>query len=102
MNTLLGSRRARLAVVALPTSDQVYAQEPRGQGFDISLPQAAVQEFCADMRIPYLDLLPLLRQQAMASNRRLYLKSDTHLNDFGHSRVGQLIADWFQSRVKRP
>lgn len=102
INTLLGSRQARLAVVALPTSDQVYAREPKGRGFDISLPQAAVEQFCVDMRIPYLDLLPLLRQQAVASNRRLYLKSDTHLNDFGHSRVGQFIADWFLARVKRP
>jgi hypothetical protein len=102
MNALLGARQARLAVVALPTSDQVYAQEPKGRGFDISWPQAAVKEFCADMRIPYLDLLPPLRQQAATSDRRLYLKSDTHLNEFGHSRVGQLIADWFLARVRRP
>ncbi len=101
MDVLAGTRRARLAVVALPTSDQVYAREWTGRTFDTALPQSAVEAFCRDRRIPYLDLLPLLRQQAAASNRRLYLKQDIHLNDFGHAKVGELIAGWFDSRVRR-
>jgi lysophospholipase L1-like esterase len=101
MDEQLGAKNIRLAVVALPTSDQVYAQESSGPGFDISLPQSAVGEFCRDRRIPYLDLLPGLRQEAAMSGRRLYLKNDIHLNDHGHLRVGQLIADWFRSRVQR-
>ena len=51
--------------------------------------------------IPYLDLLPLLKKQARASNKRLYLDRDIHLTDFGHERVGQLIASWFETSVKR-
>lgn len=101
MDLLARSHGARLALVALPTSDQAYALEATGRGFDTSQPQAALQTFCGESRIPFLDLLPLLRKQAAASNRRLYLKNDIHLNDFGHARVGEFIADWFLSRVRR-
>lgn len=102
MEALLTARRVRLSVVALPTSDQVYALEPSGPGFDTALPQSVVEEFCRGRRIPYLDLLPLLRREAASSYRRLYLRSDIHLDDHGHFRVGGFIADWFQSRVVRP
>ncbi len=100
MDLLARAHGARFALVALPTSDQVYALEPTGRGFDTSRPQAALQSFCRESGIPYLDLLPLLREQAHASNRRLYVKNDIHLNDFGHARVGEFIAEWFDSRVR--
>lgn len=102
MDLLLSEKGVRLAVVALPTADQLHALEPSGPGFDTSLPQSAVQVFCRDRRIPYLDLLPIMRAFAVGSNRRMYLKSDIHLNEFGHARVGRWIADWFLSRVRRP
>jgi hypothetical protein len=101
MEEMASAHGARLAVVALPTSAQVYAERPRGRGFDTAYPQIYLQDFCRDRRIPYLDLLPLLQKQAAASNRRLYLNRDTHLNDFGHETVGRLIAAWFDSRVRR-
>jgi hypothetical protein len=101
MESLTALNHARLAVVALPTAEQVYAEEPSGRAFDTALPQAYLETYCRDRRIPYLDLLPLLRAQAASSNRRMYLQRDIHLNDFGHARVGQLIARWFESRVQR-
>ena len=101
MEALTSAKDVRLAVVAMPTSSQVYAEEPRGRGFDTAYPQIYLQEFCRDRRIPYLDLLPLLQKQAASSNRRLYLKRDIHLNDFGHETVGQLIAEWFEARVRQ-
>lgn len=101
MEEFTSARGMRLAVVALPTSAQVYALEPSKHNFDTALPQAWLQEFCRDRRIPYLDLLPLLKKQAASSNRRLYLKRDIHFNDFGHAKVGELIAEWFDTRVRR-
>lgn len=101
MNDLASAHDARLAVVALPTSDQVYAERPTGRGFDTAYPQIHLQNFCRDRRIPYLDLLPLLRKQAAVSNHRLYLRRDIHLNDFGHEKVGEFIAAWFEGRVRR-
>lgn len=101
MEALAAAGHARLAVVAIPTADQVYALSPTGRNFDTGLPQSALGTFCSERRVPYLDLLPVLREQAARSNRRLYLKNDTHFNDFGHQRVGEAIASWFLSRVKR-
>lgn len=100
MKALAAEHRVRLAVVALPTAAQVYAQTPWSENFDTALPQAYLREFCRDQKIPYLDLLPLLRRLAAASNRRMYLKADIHLNDFGHARVGALIAEWFEQTVR--
>ena len=100
MKDLSDGHQARLAVVALPTSGQVYAATPWALNYDTALPQAYLQQYCRDRRIPYLDLLPLLRRQATASNRRMYLKGDIHLNDCGHARVGALIAEWFDSAVR--
>lgn len=102
MNDLVTAKGGRFAVVAIPTVDQVYAQEPTGSRFDIGLPQRSVEEFCNARRIPYLDLLPPLRAQAAASNKRLYYARDIHFNTFGHRRAGELIADWFKARVARP
>ncbi len=101
MKALTEARGVRLAVAALPTFAQVYAQEPVGRAYDTSLPQGYLESACRDQRIPYLDLLPLLRAQAAASNRRLYYKTDIHLTDLGHEKVGGFIADWFASRVRR-
>ncbi len=101
MEESLAARGIRLAVVALPTSAQVHALEASKRNFDTALPQAYLEEFCRDRKIPYLDLLPLLRKQAASSNRRLYLRRDIHLNNFGHERVGELIAEWFGSEVRR-
>lgn len=102
MNARVAANGGRLAVVAIPTTDQVYAEEPTGPRFDIGLPQRSVEEFCNARRIPYLDLLPPLRAQAAASNRRLYYARDIHFNAFGHRRAGELIAEWFKARVARP
>lgn len=102
MNDLVTANGGRFAVVAIPTADQVYAQEPTGARFDIGLPQRSVEEFCNARRIPYLDLLPPLRAQAAASNKRLYFARDIHFNTFGHKRAGELIAEWFKTRVARP
>lgn len=102
MNDLVTANGGRFAVVAIPTTDQVHAQEPTGPRFDTGLPQRSVEEFCNARRIPYLDLLPPLRAQAKASNRRLYYARDIHFNTFGHRRAGELIAEWFRAKVARP
>lgn len=101
MDELATSHQARLGVVVIPTSDQVYALKPKGREFNIDLPQQPIGDFCRERRIPYLDLLPVFREEAARSNRRLYLKSDIHLNEFGHRRAGEMIAAWFRSRVVR-
>jgi len=95
-------RGMRLGVVAIPTRDQVYARRHVGPDYDIGLPQAWVQTWCRDSRIPYLDLLPLLRERVVETNERLYVPGDTHLNGEGHRLVGEAVGDWIGCCVARP
>jgi lysophospholipase L1-like esterase len=89
---------ARLSMVAIPTAEQVYAIHPAGPGFDISLPQALLGKWAAEQGVPFLDLLPRLREATRATGRRPYLRYDVHLNDFGHEIAGEAIAAWMAGR----
>ena len=101
MERLAAARGARLAVVTLPTQDQVYARLTRGPGFDLDLPQAWIREAARERGIPFLDAMPLLRERARRTNERLFVPGDTHLNVAGHRLVGEAIADWFRCCVRR-
>jgi lysophospholipase L1-like esterase len=100
MDSLLKSRRARLAIAALPTYEQVHARQTTGTGYDVFLPQAYLQVFARERDIPYIDLLPVLREHVLRTNERVYLKGDTHLNNRGHEIVGLHLAEWFRCCVR--
>jgi len=100
MDSLLEEHRAHLAIVTLPTSEQVHARTETGVDYDIGFPQAYLQVFARDQDIPYLDLLPILRSHVRGTNERLFLAGDPHLNNRGHEIVGEHIADWFRCCVR--
>jgi lysophospholipase L1-like esterase len=100
MDRYLGERGVRLAVAALPMMEQVHARFAVGPDYDISLPQAYLQLFARERDIPYIDLLPVLREHVQRTNERLYVAGDTHLNNRGHELVGEALADWFRCCVK--
>ena len=93
---------ARFHLAAIPTAEQVYAIHPAGPGFDIRLPQAFLASWAKERDVPFLDLLPVLRETARSSGRRPYLRYDVHFNDFGHAVVGEAMASWMQSASKQP
>ena len=90
-----------LLIVALPFEEQVYArvpvgQDPNGVAYDIALPQAHVKIWAETNTVPYLDLLPLLREHALRQGECLYARGlDMHLNTVGHAIVGRAIVDFF-------
>ncbi len=90
---------ASLMVVALPTRDQVYSRRISGDHYDIDLPQAYVRLFARERNIPFLDLLPPLRAYVAETNKNLFVRGDTHLNNNGHLLVGRYLADWFDCCV---
>jgi lysophospholipase L1-like esterase len=100
MGSFLADRRARLAIAVLPTYEQVHAREAAGQDYDIFLPQAYLQVYARERDIPYIDFLPILRAHVQSTNERLFLKSDTHLNNRGHEIVGRNLAEWFRCCVR--
>ena len=100
MARILDDRGVGLALVALPTREQVYSGEPYGPGFDIDFPQAYLQLFAREQGIPYLDLLPIFREHVSRTNENIYVKGDTHLNNEGHALAGWHISEWFRCCVK--
>jgi hypothetical protein len=100
MDRYLEERGVRLAIAALPMMEQVHAREAVGDGYDIDLPQAYLHLFARERDIPYIDLLPALREHVERTNERIFVSGDTHLNNRGHELVGEALADWFRCCVK--
>jgi lysophospholipase L1-like esterase len=101
IRAFLASRGVRLALASLPTRQQVYAEREAGVDFDISFPQVHLQLYARENGIPYLDLLPLLREDVAVDNTQLFVSGDTHLNNEGHELVGRALADWWRCCVKQ-
>jgi hypothetical protein len=100
MNQVSAEHGARLAVVAIPTREQVYARRETGALYDTALPQAWVHVWAREQGVPYLDLLPLLRGHALEHSGELYVAGDIHWNERGHALVGQWVRDWFREEVR--
>jgi lysophospholipase L1-like esterase len=100
IDAFLLERGSRLAIATIPTREQVHARQDSGPGYDIALPQAWIRVFARERGIPYLDLLPALREHVLETNERLFVTGDTHLNDRGHELAGRRMAEWFRCCVK--
>lgn len=98
MQELAARAGLRFGVVAIPTRDQVYSRRTSGPDFDVAFPQVYVQVFARERGIPYLDLLPVLREHLARRSEPLYV--DTHFNNRGHELVGLELADWFRCCLK--
>lgn len=96
VQALVRERGARLAVVAIPYREQVYADAPSGPGYDTAYPQAWIGAWAEAAGIPFLDLLPRLREHALRTDEDLYVEDDIHWNERGHALTGAWLRDWFQ------
>jgi hypothetical protein len=99
MAKVLDARGVRLGVVCLPYREQVYSRQWYAADWDIAYPQAYVRQWAAERGVAYLDLLPLMRERVVATNDKLYLDGDTHLDDRGHAVVGGLVRHWFMRQL---
>jgi len=84
---------ARFAVLLIPAREQVLPDRyPAPDGLDYDRPQQVVGEMLRAEGIPYLDLLPALRDRA--GDTPLYFEADTHWTVAGHVLAARLIADY--------
>ena len=90
-----------LVIVTIPYRDQVYARAMRGPKYDVKFPQIYVEKYALDHGVPYLDLLPPLREYVRKENAEIYVKGDVHFNDLGHKLAGTLIAQWSSAWLHR-
>ncbi len=82
-------------IAAIPYKEQVYVVHPMGNGYDIRFPQKYIAEYAETHGVPYLDLLPPLRESFRKNNEALYAKRDPHLNNNGHRVIGEVLSQWF-------
>ncbi len=83
------------SIVAIPFYEQVYYQNPVGQGYDMAYPEAYIQAFAASEAIAYFDLLPPLREYvAKNPGEKLYNEDGLHFNDAGHQVAADLLMNF--------
>lgn len=79
--------QARLAVMLIPSKEELFAALPRDDGI-----LEAVRAWLSAERIPYLDLYPILREREAGA--ATYFPRDIHLSRFGNEVVAKAFVDW--------
>jgi hypothetical protein len=96
---MLASNGPKFMIANLPYQEQVYVKEMQGSGYNVERPQCYLQDYAIDNDIPYLDLLPPLRDNVRINSKKIYVTGDPHFNTSGHKIVGNLLAQWFLQQV---
>lgn len=91
------SAGARVAVIMIPTREQVYpSRYPSYADADLDKPQRLLAEFFRQQSIEYLDLLPAM--QAKGRQAEFYFGVDIHWNALGHSQAADQIGEYLIAR----
>jgi lysophospholipase L1-like esterase len=103
---------APLAVVTMTAPEQVYperwqrkmVQNPAMQAlsWDLEQPNRVAAQIAQQAGLPFLDLLPIFRQQALTSRQPLHLGHDGHWTPAGERLSGVTIADFLISQGLAP
>lgn len=98
---------ATLAIAAMTSPEQVYPERWQQQiaqnsamqarQWDMEQPNGVIEQIARRAGLPYLDLLPVFRQQAVASRQPLHLSHDGHWTPAGERLAGATIADFLIS-----
>lgn len=100
INEIAKEHNATVVLIMVPSKEEVYewildgslpwTTDTRPSGF-----AAAVDDFCRQSNLRFLDLKPALVEAAekefKASGELIYWSDDTHLNEKGHSLVADVI-----------
>lgn len=95
LRRLVGDNGGALAVVLIPSKEEVYAAP------NISVVNAPrrLQRRLEDGGVAVLDLAPMLRQRA--SDRPAYYRRDIHLTEFGNDIAADVMREWLEQRFFR-
>ncbi|RLU01172.1 SGNH/GDSL hydrolase family protein [Ketobacter sp.] len=89
----------QFAIVSLPYKEQIYVNAEETSVYDIHYPQWYVEEFAQHHAIPYLDMLPALREYVRSHDEPIFHKYSNAINDAGHKVIGEQMAFWAKSQV---
>ncbi len=87
----------QLALVIVPNMIQVqHGDQLTGSVYDADKPNRLVLEYCEQVDLMCLDLLPGLREAYSGGTRPLYFRQDRHLNVAGNRRAAKMIFQFLQ------
>jgi hypothetical protein len=109
VQALADGQRAPLLIVLLPMNFQVYPFLAARDRVEVERPNEIVARFLDQRRIPYFDLLPVLRAHAdvtprghLDAVRDLYYRVDFHFNRRGNILAGLAVAEHIAQRGLLP
>ncbi|MAT99379.1 MAG: hypothetical protein CL608_19745 [Anaerolineaceae bacterium] len=81
---------AQLAVLVIPAAPQIVPPQ-EGKEWYCDVPNDQLAAFLDEAGIPYLDMLPTFREEALAGNGPYYFEKDFHMNALGHELTSDLL-----------
>ena len=69
------------------------------QNYEYIVPHRAVEKWCRERNIAYLDLLPAIASEDISKIR--VSDTDNHFNDVGHQLVGAKLNEFVVDLVER-
>jgi len=92
---------ARFLVVCIPWKEQIVEEHIRRNGqpyagipldrLDLGLPQRIVAQYCRQLGIPVLDLLPVFKKHSLSE--KLFFEKDLHWTKAGHRLAATKILE---------
>jgi hypothetical protein len=101
-------RLHRFAVVLLPSKEMATPAQfesrlrflgQRPEAYDLERPRTAMTEFLRAQGIPFLDLVPALRDYVAAGHQDFF-EWDVHMTESGHATVAPLIATFIEDQLE--
>ena len=84
---------AQLAVLIIPAAPQIVPPA-EGEEWYCDVPNDRLTAFLDENSIPYLDMLPDFREEALAGNGPYYFERDFHMNNLGHDLASDLLYEF--------
>jgi lysophospholipase L1-like esterase len=81
---------AQLAVLIIPAAPQIVPPAA-GEAWYCDVPNDQLAAFLDEAGIPYLDMLPAFREEALAGGGPYYFERDFHMNALGHDLTSDLL-----------
>jgi hypothetical protein len=81
---------AQLAVLIIPAAPQTVPPQ-EGKEWYCDVPNDELTSFLDEAGIPYLDMLPAFREEALVGNGPYYFEKDFHMNTLGHDLTSDLL-----------
>ena len=82
---------AEFAVLVIPAAPQLVPPQGDGEEWYCDVPNDRLTAFLDSAGIPYLDMLPQFREEALAGNGPYYFERDFHMNELGHDLASDLL-----------